>query len=311
VQSVVIENPQSIDGHPPGVRRHILFLCVVIGVGLASWNSIKQLVGFSLTHDYGSHILLALPVCIYLVVRNRSEIFANAKGSAATGLSLAVLGGSLVLAAHFWSVIRAESLSVEIVALVVLWIAAFLLCYGVRPFREAQFPLLFLLLLVPIPKIVVDECIFALQAGSADVAYGLLRALSIPIFKDGFVLRLPQVNLEVARECSGIRSSLALLITLLVADHFFLRSPWRKVVLLLASLPILVIKNGIRIATLYLLTTYVDPGFLHGTLHTSGGVLFYLLGLIAMMPIAIWLRRGELAEVPNMGTEGVAQALAR
>jgi exosortase len=146
---------------------------------------------------------------------------------------------------------------------------------------------------VPLPEFVVRKAIFALQAGSSDVAYGLLRMLSIPVLKDGFVLLLPRIDLEVAKECSGIRSSLALLVTLLVAGQFILRSPWRKLLLVLASVPLLVIKNGIRIVTIYMLTTYVNPGFLHGKLHTSGGILFYLLGLLALIPVVILLRRGE------------------
>ncbi len=125
------------------------------------------------------------------------------------------------------------------------------------------------------------------------MAYGLLQILNVPVLKEGFILQLPMVNLEVAKECSGIRSSIALLVTVLLAAEFLLRSPWRKVLLVVAIIPILVIKNAVRIVTIYLLAAYLNPAFLHGWLHTSGGIVFYLLGLAALMPVGALLRRGE------------------
>src|SRR2546423_1159793 len=257
------------------------------------WGPVKQLIAFSLAHDYGSHILLIIPLSAGLIYLERDEVFSDLRISPVVGPILLVLSLLLLLAARDYSPLQSEKLSIEILALVVLWISGFILCYGTGAFLKAQFPLLFLLLLVPIPEFVVRNAIFALRTGSSDVAYGLLRMLGQPVLKDGFVLRLPRIDLKVAKECSGIRSSLALLVTLLVASQFLLRSSWRKLLLVLVGLPILVIKNGIRIVTIYMLTTYVDPRFLHGKLHTSGGILFYLLGLLALIPVVALLRRGE------------------
>jgi exosortase len=181
--------------------------------------------------------------------------------------------------------------------LVVLWVSAFVFCYGTESFSKARFPLFFLLLMVPFPEFVIDQAIVALQAGSSDVAYGLLRVLNVPVLKEGFILRLPIVSLQVAKECSGIRSSIALLMTMLVVAEFALRSACRRVLLVLAIIPILVIKNGVRIVTIYLLTAYVNPAFLHGWLHTSGGVVFYLLGVVALIPITVLLRLWERKDI--------------
>jgi exosortase len=115
----------------------------------------------------------------------------------------------------------------------------------------------------------------------------------VPVFKQGFILRLPNLDIEVAKQCSGIRSSLALLITVLIVGNFVLRSAWRKTLLVLSILPILVFKNGVRIVAVSLLSIYVNRRFLHGWLHTSGGILFYLLGLAILIPIVNALRRSE------------------
>jgi exosortase/archaeosortase family protein len=94
------------------------------------------------------------------------------------------------------------------------------------------------------------------------------------VLKQGFILRLPTLDIEVAKQCSGIRSSLALLITVLIVGNFVLRSAWRKALLVLSILPILIFKNGVRIVAVSLLSIYVNRRFLHEWLHTSGGIVF-------------------------------------
>jgi len=83
------------------------------------------------------------------------------------------------------------------------------------------------------------------------------------------------------------------MITSLVAGHLFLRSAWTKAVLTLATLPLLIVKNGIRIVTLSLLSVYVDPSFLTGRLHHQGGILFFLLALAILAPVLWLLQKSE------------------
>jgi exosortase len=281
-------------------QRFYFWLFVAVSC-LAFWVPIKNLIAFSLLHDYGSHILLVAPLSIFLVYVKRQETFSvqletDSKTTIIAGSSLLLLA-LIFLWASRYEPLAAEKLSLQILSLVILWISVFVFCYGTGSFTKARFPLLFLLLLVPFPEFLVNKVIFALQAGSSDVAYGLLKMLSVPVLKEGFVLRLPVVNLEVAKECSGIRSSIALLITVLVAGEFVLRSSWRRLILVISIIPILVLKNGVRIVTIYLLTAYVNPAFLHGWLHTSGGIVFYLLGLVALIPVMVLLRRWERKDV--------------
>jgi len=131
------------------MRRHLYFLLFVAISSLAFWVPIKQLITFSLTHDYGSHILLIVPLSVYLVYLKRDEVFSEIGVNLVTGPVLFVLGLILLVAARSYPPLRREMLSVEVLALVVLWIAGFILCYGTGAFIKAQFPLLFLLLLVP------------------------------------------------------------------------------------------------------------------------------------------------------------------
>lgn len=276
-------------------RRHLVFLLFVVGSVFAFWTPLTRLISFSLDHDYGSHIVFVVPASAYLIYLKRHEMFSRARADLLVG-SVLFLAGTILwwLAARYSPPsLQGDYFSLVILAIVIIWMSGFVFCYGTRAFSNASFPLLFLLLLVPIPEFVIEKVIFLLQAGSAAVAYWLLRVFGMPVFKQGFILHLPTLDVEVAKQCSGIRSSLALLITVLLVGEFVLRSGWRKSLLIFSIVPILILKNGVRIATVSLLAIYVDRRFLHGWLHTSGGILFYLLGLAILIPIIIALRKSE------------------
>ena len=189
-----------------------------------------------------------------------------------------------------------EFLPAAALAIVLIWFGAFLLCYGTEAWRRASFPLLFLLLMVPLPPAVLERSIYLLQQGSTEIAYLLFKASGTPVLRQGFVLSIPGVAIEVAKECSGIRSSVALFITCLLAAHLFLRTKWRMFVFALLSLPLAVVKNGIRIATLTLLSVYVDPGFLTGRLHHQGGFVFFFIALAILAPVLIFFQKSEEKE---------------
>jgi exosortase/archaeosortase family protein len=107
------------------------------------------------------------------------------------------------------------------------------------------------------------------------------------------------VSIEVAKECSGIRSSMVLLILALVIVHFCLKKFWTKVLFVAIGLFMMILKNGIRIATLTLLAIYVDPGFLYGRLHRQGGITFFLLALLLLLPVLRLLQRSESLDARN------------
>jgi len=104
---------------------------------------------------------------------------------------------------------------------------------------------------------------------------------------------LPGLDMEVATQCSGIHSSLALFVLSLLLGHFYLKSGWKKTVLSLSVFPIISLTNGFRIFTVSWLSAYVDMSFMKGDLHRKGGVLFFLLGLMLLACLVQLLRIGE------------------
>jgi exosortase len=184
-------------------------------------------------------------------------------------------------------------LSLNMLAFVAWWMGAFLLCLGNGAFRRALFPLCFLLWIVPFPQFVLDPLVSLLQQGSVASAHLFFAAFGVPVEQMGTLVQIPGLTLEVAPECSSIRSSMMLLVTTMFVAHLLLVSFWRKAVLVAAAIPLAVLKNGLRIFTLGMLATKVDPGFLTGRLHRHGGIIFLLIAMGGIFLLLWLLRRGE------------------
>jgi exosortase len=279
--------------------RTALFFAYCAGVALVHMNVLHALYLYARRNETASHVVLVPFVTLVLIRLSRSPIFAASQVAWGRGLGLIVVGAGLSLGAWLasGSLTAEDALSLAVGGIVLQWLGGFLLFYGAEVFRAALFPLLFLAFTVPLPAIVLDPLILFLRSGSAHLVAGLFALTGTPYFREGFVFALPTVVIEIATECSGIRSSLALVLTSLIAGHLYLDRTWKKVVLVAVALPLTILKNGIRIVSLSLLSIHVNPGFLTGQLHHDGGIVFFLLTLAMLAPIFALLRRSGSAPV--------------
>jgi exosortase len=272
-------------------RRHLYFVAILLGSGAFFASALRRLFHFAITNSIASHTLLAIPVSSYLVYRNRREILSHPPTGFISALCslIAFIG---VLWFHEASK-QTANISLQILELVTMWVCAFVFCYGVYALWVARSAVLFLLLLIPIPNVVAERIILFLQERSADVALWLFRICRVPVFREGLVLHIPTLDLAVAEQCSGIRSSMVLLITTFILGELLLVAFWSKLLFIASVVPIVVFKNGLRIVTVSLLAIYVDRGFLHGWLHQSGGIVFYIAGLMVLFVVVKLLRTAE------------------
>jgi exosortase len=186
-------------------------------------------------------------------------------------------------------------LSIEMFALVLSWCAVYLLCFGNRAARTALFPLGFLFVMVPLPNAVMNVIIVQLQQGSAWAAHLLFMIFGVPVTQDGVFLTIPGITLQVAQECSSIRSSSMLLVTTVVMAQLLLHSSWRKALLIGVAVPLSVAKNGLRIFSIAMLGTRVDPIYITGRFHHDGGIIFFAIALIVIFGLLVVLRNREVA----------------
>ena len=259
------------------------------------WHPFAETMRLALSDSEFTHILLILPISAALIFSQWNPAKPNPSWSLWTGLALGTTALLLALSARWWPGDAPPDvrLSIEMVSLVILWIAAFALCFGTRAARSMLFPLGFLFWMVPLPSFLLMRIIQVLQRGSAFAAGLLFSACAIPVSRQGVLLSIPGFNLEVARECSSIRSSLMLLITTMVLAHVLLRAGWRKALVVAIAVPLSVAKNGLRIFTLGMLAVRVDPSFLTGRLHHEGGGIFFLIALVVITLLVWVLHRGE------------------
>jgi exosortase len=276
-------------------RRHASFVAFIVISSVAFHKTLSALVKYSLHAESSSHIIFIPLVSFFLLYVERQIVFSITRTSIGSGVGLA-LGGTIL----HWLANRGPfpqegnwPLSLETFSVILVWVGGFLLCYGLVALRAGAFPLLFLLLMVPLPDVVLGRAIHALQEGSTEIAYLIFQAVGTPVSRHGFLLSVPGYTLEVAKECSSIRSSMVLFIVCLLAAHLFLRTGWKMFLLVLLSFPLSVIKNGIRIATLTLLSIYVDTAFMTGRLHHEGGIVFFLVALLILWPVFLWLVKSD------------------
>ena len=278
-------------------RRTILFAACCLVLAAANLGALRALVNLASQDQTASHIILIPFVTLVLVWLRRESIFSSVGWAPLAGIGVILLGLGVLLAGRLAgeSSSHASSLSIMIGGLVVLWIGGFLLFFGRNAFRTALFPLLFLAFMVPVPAMLLDPVILFLKTGSREAVSGLFLLTGTPFHREGFVFSLPKFVIEIADECSGIRSSIALLLTGLLAGHMFLKTGWKKALLVAAIVPTAMLKNGVRIVSLSLLASYVDPGFLTGRLHHDGGIVFFLLTLALLTPLFVLLYSSEAA----------------
>lgn len=270
------------------------------------WKPLVDTFALSLREGEYTHVLLILPISAALIFMERRLLRTLSTMNVRMGVALFAIAVLIVCPSLFWpaSLSPDVQLSIRMFALVLSWIGAFVLCFGSRASRLVAFPLCFLLGLVPLPQAVVSMIVALLQQGSAWTAHGLFAAFGVPVAQDGVLLTIPGLTLEVAQECSSIRSSLMLLVTTIVLAQILLRSPWRKALLIGLAVPLSVAKNGLRIFTIAMLGTRVDPGYLTGRLHRQGGIVFFVIALLAVLAL-LWIfgRQEELSLKSGLNPE--------
>ena len=281
-----------------------LFLLICTLPFVVAWNFVSDLIPLILGNDTFSQIPLIPLVSGYLIYENRKAIFSDVSTSWGFGAALMIPGIILLGLARFnvWQLSPTNVISLFLFGGVLLWIGAFALFFGTHALRAASFPLFFLVFTIPIPEPLLSKLIYFLQKESASAAEAFFGIARVPYLREGMEFSLPGIRIRVAEECSGIRSTLAIFITTVLACHIFLRSTWRKLVLYAVVVPIAIIKNGLRIMALSTLAVYVDQGFLRGNLHHYGGIVFFAFALVPMALLLIMFQRSERRAAPAAQT---------
>lgn len=246
----------------------------------------RKLVSDWSTDDNYSHGFLVVPVALYLAWERRAALQAAPRRPSALGL-VVVVGSVIVLAA---GLLGAE-LFLTRLAMVGVATGGVLFVLGWAHLRLLAFPLAFLLLMIPLPAILFNQIALPLQLLASQVGEAGLRAMSVPVLREGNVMVLARTTLEVAEACSGIRSLVSLLTLGIVYGYFMDSRGWVRWLLALSTVPIAVVTNGLRVAGTGIAAHYYGPEAAEGFLHTFSGWLVFVAALALLFALREVLTR--------------------
>jgi exosortase C (VPDSG-CTERM-specific) len=246
-----------------------------------------------------SYILLVPFVSAYLLYIRRNQLPKNYTTD--LPLTIVSLAAGLGLLAFTYSLDFVGRSPANGDRLVLLTLS-FLCCLAAGVFfffgrdwmRAAAFPLAYLIFMVPMPDAMADVLETASKSAAAEVANLLFQLSGTPFLRAGPVFQLPNITIEVAQECSGIRSSWVLFMTSILAANLFLKTPWRRFALVAFVIPLGILRNGFRILVIGLLCVNVGPQMIHSIIHRRGGPVFFVLSLVPLLLMLWWLRRGDV-----------------
>jgi len=224
-----------------------------------------------------SHGFLVPAFAAWVIWKTRDRIAAVQPRPHWSGLLIAVLAmGILSL-----GVLGAENF---LARTSFLFLVAGLVIYfwGWSCFRAVLFPWAVLFLAIPIPVIVLNKIAFPLQFLASKLASGMLTILGVPVLREGNVIHLPSLTLDVVEACSGLRSLVSLITVAVFYGYLFEDRMSRRVILVLSSIPIAVFANGLRIMGSGVLGEYVNPSLAEGFFHSFSGWLIFVLSLLLL-----------------------------
>lgn len=238
------------------------------------------------THDPNfSHGFFVPAFSLFVLWQERGRLSALPVKPSWTGLPIVLLALCVLMLGNLGAelFLSRTSLLVLIAGLVIFFL-------GWQYFRAVLFPWAFLLLMIPIPSILFNQITFPLQLLASKVASDVLPLAGVPVLREGNVIGLPLMQLEVAEACSGIRSLLSLATLTIIYGYLMETRIWIRVLLALASVPIAVAANSFRIVGTGLLVQYWDPEKAEGFFHLFSGWLIFVMSLAMLFALHKLLR---------------------
>ena len=252
---------------------------------------VSRLVSDWVNDDNYSHGFFIVPLAAYFAWERRGALKALPWRPSFAGVSVVVAGLGLLVAGMLGAELFLSRVSIIVVAA-----GAIAFVVGWPHVKVLMAPLLFLLLMIPIPAIIFNQIAFPLQLIASRFGETVLSTAGIPVLREGNVIVLAHTTLEVAEACSGIRSLITLLTLSTVYGHFVDPRGWFRLALALSTVPIAIVANGLRVAGTGIAAHYFGPAAAEGFFHSfSGWVVFVVAFALLIIVAKLLLRLGRAA----------------
>jgi len=253
----------------------LLFLAALVQI---YWPVMEGLARQWSTDADSAHALICVPLAVAFAVARRDELRRTIARPRVVGLALAAGALGLLLLGRLGAELFLTRFS-----LVVFLAGSVVFLFGWRHLRILAFPFALLLLSVPIPAVLVAQVTLPLQLFASAGAESSLQVMSIPVFRDGNILVLPNATLQVAEACSGIRSLVSLVALSLIIARTTEHRAWARTLIVLSAAPVAVLVNALRVTTTAAATYWYGRGAAEGVVHELVGVIMFIVALALVM----------------------------
>lgn len=235
--------------------------------------------------DY-SHGFLVPFFVLFLLWDKRKALLRTPVKPSWTGLVVVITSLLVLLVGVFGADLFLSRTSFVLLSIGLVWVLL-----GKAMLSRTKFVFFIMLLAIPLPTLLLNHITFPLQLLASRVASALLPLAGVPVLREGNVIHLPTLQLEVAEACSGIRSLLSLFTVAVIYGYLIERGTARRTFLALASIPIAVAANVLRIFGTGICVQYWDPDKAMGFFHEFSGWLMFLVSLAALYLIHAIMER--------------------
>lgn len=278
--------------HPTGWWSTGMFLLLALaGVLVLYRETAASLVNVWSTQETFAHGFLIVPISLWLVWRKRKEILAGVPEPKGSWMPVPLVFAVGLL----WSISQlVDVLVVQQVAFVTLLIFTTWAIIGNRAAAMLLFPLFFLYFMVPIG----EELVPPMMEFTADFTVALIKLSGIPIYREGLFFSLPSGDWSVVKACSGIRYLIASVTLGTLYAYLTYTSYLRRALLILASIVVPIIANGIRAYIIVMIGHMSDMKLAVGVDHLIYGWLFFGLVMLILFSVgSIWRQDLDAPEV--------------
>ncbi len=254
-----------------------------VSLGYLYFESLVFLLNHWIGSDDYSHGLFVPLISLFLIWQSRHRIAAAGIAGSWWGMAIVIAGLLLYLVGELATlyVLQHFSLWIVLVGLVIGGI-------GLQASRTIAFPLGYLLTSIPLPTFLYAGLSSQLQLWSSALGVGCLQLVGVTAFREGNVIDLGPVQLQVVEACSGIRYLLPLTSLALLCAYLFKDRMWKRIILVLSSIPISILVNGFRIGMIGVLVEWYGQGASEGFAHLFEGWVLFMASL-GLLILEMWV----------------------
>ena len=269
-----------------GIRGYLLMLAGLIGLSFACRQALQGLwVTWNTVPEY-SHGL-ALPILAIFLLWQQREVFEREtfKGTVTGPLLIALAGVALLLGTMGGAyTLQQYAFALGVTGLVLSWT-------GFRAIRQLALPFALVFLMVPQPEFILNNLSTRLQLISSEIGVAVIRLAGISVYLEGNVIDLGSYRLQVVEACAGLRYLFPLMTIGLLVAHFFKAPLWKRALVFLASIPITVIMNSMRIAVIGWMVDRWGSSMAEGFMHDFQGWVVFMVSGALLLAFAALLNR--------------------